>query len=116
MSQERKARLAQAEQERREHQSKADELGREIHQLRLDDVREEYPCTCVKLNSDIEIFDMAEQARRNRNCLAVTGMVAECLTARKDCEWCSGTGKPHKHNHFGEIHVPATCPACRVKS
>lgn len=96
MMTQRQARIQFLEIERRQHQSKVDELSKEIAQLRLEQQKEEHPCTCVKLNGDIEIYDMAEQARRNRNPLSCGGFVAHSLSARKDCPYCQGTGKPKK--------------------
>lgn len=95
-------------------QAEVSELSSELHNLELEQKREEHPCSCVKLNKDVEIYDMQEQVRRGRNPLSVGGFVADTLTARKDCDSCQGTGKPTKHNHFGEVFMPDTCGACKV--
>lgn len=110
----RKARIQQAQAERQQLQSKVDALSKEIAELRLAEEKDEHPCSCVKLNKDVEIYDMGEQERRGRNPLSCGGFVADTLTARKDCEYCHGTGKPTKHTHFGEMFTPDTCPACRL--
>ncbi len=91
----------------------SDELYTEIHKLEMEQAKEDHPCSCVKLNGDIEIYDMVEQERRGRRGLQF-GTVADTLSARKDCEFCKGTGKPSKHTHFGEVFMPDTCPACRL--
>lgn len=90
------------------------ELTTELHKLETEQFREEHPCSCVRLNGDIEIYDMAEQSRRNREPLQL-GAVYATHSARKDCTTCHGTGKPApEHNHLGEVFSPDTCPACRV--
>lgn len=74
----------------------SDDLFTEIAKLELEQRKEDHPCTCVKLNKDVEIYDMQEQERRGRNPLSVGGFVADTLTARKDCTVCNGTGVPGK--------------------
>lgn len=76
-----------------------DELHTEINKLDLEQRKEDHPCTCVKLNRDVEIYDMQEQERRGRNPLSCGGFVADTLTARKDCTVCNGTGVPGKKGH-----------------
>lgn len=71
------------------------ELIAERRKLELEQNREDHPCQCVKLNKDIEVFDMQEQERRGRVPLGL-GFVADCLTAIKDCHVCNGTGVPGK--------------------
>ncbi len=85
-----------------ELRAKADKMRREVdaiydevHKLEMEQAKEDHPCSCVKLNGDIEIYDMVEQERRGRRGLGL-GMVAETLSARKDCPVCKGTGKPKK--------------------
>lgn len=108
----RKARIQQAQAERQQLQSKVDALSKEIAELRLAEERDEHPCSCVKLNRDVEIYDMGEQARRGREPLSCGGFVADTLSARKDCEYCQGTGKPTRH--VCQTFSPDTCPACRL--
>lgn len=72
----------------------SDTLYTEIAKLDLEQRKEDHPCTCVKLNGDIEIYDMQEQERRGRKPLSCGGFVADTLTARKDCDTCKGTGIP----------------------
>jgi len=95
-------------------QCEISELVVERNKLELEEARASHTCSCVKLNGDIEIYDMVEQERRGRRGLQL-GTVAETLSARKDCRTCGGTGKPnppHNHNEFS--FDPDTCPACRV--
>jgi hypothetical protein len=88
----------------------------EIHKLELEQRKEEHPCSCVKLNRDVEIYDMQEQERRGRNPLSVGGFVADTLTALKGCRECKGTGKPIPAPlyHTCETFNPDTCAACRI--
>lgn len=110
----RRARIQQAQAERQQLQTKVDALSKEIAELRLAEERDEHPCSCVKLNRDVEIYDMGEQERRGRVPLSVGGFVADTLTARKDCQECGGTGKPApNHRHPADQFKPDTCPVCR---
>lgn len=79
----------------RKLQQASDELFKEAKALETEQAHEDYPCSCVKLNETIEVYDMGEQARRGRECVALLGMVYQNLSARKDCEVCKGTGKPN---------------------
>lgn len=98
-------------------QTELDELRRQRVALDLEVSREDHPCSCVKLNKDIEIYDTMEQERRGRVGLSLGGWVSETLSARKDCEYCKGKGIPTKHTHFGEILVTdGSCPACTYSS
>lgn len=54
--------------------------------------KHEYNCPCVRLNKDIDIFDMSDQEIANRNGFGC-GWVSECLSARRDCPQCHGKGK-----------------------
>ena len=89
---ERRARINDLQTERRALTVKINGLNEELKQLNLEDEKEDYPCSCVRLNRDIEIYDMQEQTRRGRNPLGL-GMVSECLSARVECPTCKGTGK-----------------------
>jgi len=117
VSQKRKERIRELRQQVDQLNKKKNELFDEIVRLDLEERKEEYSCLCVRLNRDIDVFDMAEQEHKHRNPLSVGGFVADTLSARKDCTTCQGTGKPKtqpQHNHFGEVFMPDTCPACRL--
>jgi hypothetical protein len=93
----------------------SDTIYQEIAKLDMEQRKEDHPCTCVKLNGDIEIYDMQEQERRGRKPLSVGGFVADTLTARKDCQECGGTGKPFpNHSHLDGSFHPDTCFTCRL--
>ncbi len=92
----RKERLQQLRETVSKLDQQRNEALTEIKKLDLEQKREEYPCSCVKLNGDVEIYDMQEQERRGRNPLSVGGFVMDTLTARKDCTTCNGTGVPGK--------------------
>jgi hypothetical protein len=92
----RQTRIREINQQCNELQDKLHQLHQERFKLRLEQEREEYSCICVKLNRDIEVYDMQEQMRRNRNPLSCGGFVADTLTARNDCDICKGTGVPGK--------------------
>ena len=125
-------------------QRQLDALNKEARDVRLAMAKDEYSCSCVKLNRDIEIYDGAEQIRRGRKGLGC-GLVADCLSARCDCKDCLGTGMPKPaagwcpkcreegspqngnilrvrgecekhpmHNHFGDLFSPSDCPACKA--
>lgn len=110
----RKARLQEINSELAKVNARQQELVRERIKLEREQFKEDHPCPCVRLNVDIEIYDMGEQARRNRVALEL-GTVCDTHSARKDCKQCGGTGKPiPEHNHMGEMFMPDTCPACRL--
>ena len=92
----RQARIQQLRAEAQDLREKSDKLYAEIKSLDLEQRKEDHPCTCVKLNGDVEVFDMQEQERRGRNPLSCGGFVADTLSARKDCTVCNGTGVPGK--------------------
>jgi hypothetical protein len=112
----RQARIQQLRAEADKLRKKSDELYGEIKLLSLEQSKEEHPCTCVKLNRDIEVFDMQEQERRGRVPLSMGGFVMDNLSAIKNCRECNGTGKPVKQplHHTCETFNPDTCAACRV--
>ena len=93
---ERRRKIQELQAQGRSLQQQSDELFKRAKALELEEAREEHPCSCVKLNETIEVYDMGEQARRGRECVALLGMVYQNLSARKDCEACKGTGKPSK--------------------
>jgi|SRR5271157_1667800 len=111
----RKDRIQELRSEARTLQTQVDTLHKECNALELEQQKYDHPCTCVKLNRDVEIFDMGEQSRRGRTPLSMGGFVADCLSAREDCDTCKGTGIPTKCNHFGEMFCPNTCPACHYR-
>lgn len=112
----RKERIRQLRAEAQDLREKSDKLYTEIHKLDLEQRKEEHPCSCVKLNRDIEVFDMQEQERRGRAALSCGGFVADTLSARRDCTICNGSGVPVIPNvfHTCETFNPDTCAACRV--
>lgn len=93
MSELRRSTISRLREERDELQKRVYALNDSIKELQLLEDKEQHPCSCVKLNGDIEIYDMQEQERRGRVPLDL-GLVSECLSARKDCPICKGTGKP----------------------
>jgi len=90
----RQARLQEIRSQREKLQSQINTLDKEYSELYLAEERDSYPCSCVKLNRDIEVFDMQEQSRRNRKPVSYHTFVADSLSARTDCETCEGTGIP----------------------
>jgi len=112
----RQARIQELRAQADKLRKQSDELYTEIAKLDLEQRREDHPCACVKLNRDVEIYDMGEQERRGRNPLSCGGFVADTLTARKDCTVCKGTGIPVIPNvfHTCETFNPDTCAACRI--
>lgn len=89
----RKARIREIDTLCQSLQRQLDILHDELKELRLEQSIEDHPCPCVKLNSDIEVYDMIEQERHGRRGLGF-GLVAETLSAIKLCEVCKGTGIP----------------------
>ena len=79
----------------RELRAELDAVDSAILELQHEEDREAHPCECVRLNADIEIYDMGEQERRKRKPVgAWHSFVRDALTAREDCPKCKGTGKP----------------------
>lgn len=93
---ERQKKIHELREQARRLQKASDDLFKEVRALEVEQAKEEHPCSCVKLNETIEVYDMGEQARRGRECVALLGMVYQNLSARKDCEVCKGTGKPKR--------------------
>ncbi len=79
--------------ESRSLQTRRDLIHKMLDKLELEQAWEDHPCTCVKLNGDIGIYDMMEQERRNRRGLGF-GFVSHCLSAIKNCPKCEGKGIP----------------------
>lgn len=92
----RKARIQELRSKADKLRKELDELHTEIKKLDMEQRKEDHPCTCVKLNGDVEIYDMGEQERRGRNPLSIGSFVADTLSARRDCTICNGTGVPGK--------------------
>jgi DNA repair exonuclease SbcCD ATPase subunit len=90
---ERRTRINDLQTERHALTVKINSVNEELKQLNLANEKEDHPCSCVRLNGDIEIYDMQEQTRRGRNPLGL-GLVSQCLSARAECPVCKGTGKP----------------------
>jgi hypothetical protein len=93
---ERKTRISLLSAEIGSLQEKVYALQDERLALRLEQDKEDHPCTCVKLNKDIEIYDMMEQELRGREPLSLGSFVCDLLTALKNCPVCRGTGIPIK--------------------
>lgn len=55
-----------------------------------------FPCTCVRLNRDLGIYDNVGLVNARRNDLDI-GLIAEQLSADLDCPLCHGTGVPGVH-------------------
>lgn len=85
--------LAKLYNERDYHRRMMDNLAKEAFELSVKLTKLKHPCYCVKLNRDIEVYTMDEEARRNRTELSYSSFVSEAVTARKDCPDCHGTGK-----------------------
>lgn len=66
-----------------------------IYKEELAEAREKYTCECVKLNSDIGVYNMQRQEERMRVGLKL-GLVSMSLSAWKPCPHCGGTGVPKK--------------------
>lgn len=64
-----------------------------VDAAKLAEAKRRYPCSCVRLNSDLYIYDMAEQWAAGRQGLT-TGLVSESLSAFIDCPMCHGSGMP----------------------
>lgn len=69
-------------------------LNKERKRLEDDDLKAEHPCQCVRLNRDIGVYDMAEQARKQRQFIEPGGLVSEGYSADRNCARCRGTGVP----------------------
>lgn len=54
-----------------------------------------FTCVCVRLGKDISVTDMSEQEAAGRRGLQI-GLVAETLSALKNCPVCRGSGMPTK--------------------
>lgn len=52
-----------------------------------------FTCVCVRLGRDIDVTNMSEQEAAGRRGLQI-GLVAETLSALKDCPSCRGSGIP----------------------
>ncbi len=118
--QERAVRQTQIRTELRTLNARRDELTAEMTQLSFEDEIEHYSCECVRENRDIGVFDMLQQQEANRRPLGL-GLVADTLSADRDCPICKGEGAPI-HNDLcstcrGEDHDScgneASCSCCR---
>lgn len=86
------ARLKEIHDEIMDLVQRKDELIEERQALVLADARKTYDCTCVKLNRDISVNDMAQQEKAGRRGLGL-GPVCETLSSDKKCPTCGGTGR-----------------------
>jgi len=89
----RKERINELKEESHKLLLQRDKVHDELSKLERDLSFENHPCTCVKLNRDIEIYNMGEQERRKRRGIGF-GLVAETLSALMFCPECEGTGIP----------------------
>jgi hypothetical protein len=53
-------------------------IDKELRRLELEKGHEEHPCSCVRLNRDIEVYDIADADRKHRRTLGL-GFVSELL-------------------------------------
>ncbi len=71
-----------------------DTLVAERNELESARDRMKYTCICVRLNSDIGVYDCGAQERAGRYGLRAGGLVAGGLSALRACPRCSGSGIP----------------------
>ncbi|KKL52098.1 hypothetical protein LCGC14_2288910 [marine sediment metagenome] len=69
------------------------EIDQKLKPLEREESRAEHPCSCVRLNSDIGVNDMGVAEAMRRRTFGI-GLVAELLSADRDCLECAGTGVP----------------------
>jgi hypothetical protein len=67
-------------------------LIQKIAKMRAREDKKRFNCSCVRLNADLGIEDMAEQHAAGRNGLGL-GYVSETLSALASCAICGGTGR-----------------------
>jgi hypothetical protein len=92
-STERLARIHAIDAECKKIQARLKRFHEERDQLVLAGNREEYPCSCVKLNCDIGIYDGSQQEKAGRKGLGI-GLISQTFSCLKNCSVCRGTGKP----------------------
>lgn len=68
-------------------------------------LREEHPCPCVRLNSELGIADSRAQAHAQRRGIGL-GLVAETLSADARCPLCGGSGVPRVEQGSGAADGP----------
>lgn len=90
----RKARLKELWGERSRLSNRIDALSRELESLQLAEAIEDHPCSCVRKNEDIGIWNAQGLANDKRNCLMGAGVISRLISADADCPECHGTGKP----------------------
>lgn len=66
----------------------------ELNVARLELSKLNHPCACVVFNSDIGVYSAETQDKVGRVGLEA-GLVANTLSARRECTICNGTGKPN---------------------
>lgn len=69
------------------------EIDQKLKPLELEESRADHPCSCVRLNSDMGVNDMGAAEGMRRRSFGL-GLVAELLSADRDCLKCGGTGVP----------------------
>ena len=69
------------------------EIEKQITALELEAERLQYPCECVRLNSELSVYSMEDQEEKNRHGLTC-GAIYRCLSADNGCPLCHGSGIP----------------------
>ncbi len=82
--------------ERTELNKKISELDVQLTKLELENNKEHFNCPCVQLNKDIGIYSSGDQVRAGRCACAFGGLVADTLSAEKNCPMCKGWGRERK--------------------
>lgn len=88
-------RIADLGEQRQKLLREVDAINEASRLLWLEDSREDHPCSCVRLNREIGVHDMSDTENRYRRTFGI-GLVAELLSADKECPLCRGTGVPEK--------------------
>lgn len=79
--------------ERRKLQERTNEIDETLSTLELAESQASHPCSCVRLNRDIDVVTSADVQNRRREVFGL-GVVADLLSADLDCPKCGGTGVP----------------------
>lgn len=87
--------LDELREERRVLMSRINQISKKVDRLEQEKSRAEHPCSCVRLNREIDVGDMGS-AEANRRRTFGLGFVGELLSADLDCSKCAGTGVPRE--------------------
>lgn len=87
------ARISVLWEERSTLMSRVDIIDKERRRLLMTQSRQDHSCKCVRLNSEIGVFNMSDTEARRRATFGA-GFVQELLSADRDCLSCDGTGVP----------------------